>query len=383
MSVFTRQKSVFDVFLAAAFLAAFVVSGVTAEETLNGPSNYSDTELQKLIEQLGASRYQEREDATSRLVSIGIPAKGHVQAALEHADLEIRSRCEGIFDEIVLREREHMMIEFLSGTISAENLPGWSTFVSIAGDPEQAKPLFARMLESEWEFIEDVVDVNDENTVAVASENASRYLANRVNMIQLSLRSPSSRLTEGTLCALLFAASFPDVDLSMSNSLFPICSHGERYLIGENREVFSALLSRVVLKPQSDYTLATRLHFCARYGLAEGVQLAREVVSNVATRSFIRQQGILLIARFGNLADDQQTLDKLLADSTAAIGSSSVQIRDVALAALIHLNGENPIDYGFKSTVRSSDAVFVVNTLGFDSEQDRVAAFEKWVARRK
>ena len=56
----------------------------------------------------------------------------------------------------------------------------------------------------------------------------------------------------------------------------------------------------------------------------------------------------------------------------------SSQVRDVALAAMIHIIGQNPRDYGFTELQPRGQYLYVPNTAGFDSEERRSRAFLKW-----
>ena len=56
----------------------------------------------------------------------------------------------------------------------------------------------------------------------------------------------------------------------------------------------------------------------------------------------------------------------------------SAQVRDVALAAMIHIIGQNPRDYGFTELRPHKDYLYAANTAGFGSEERRNRALRKW-----
>src|SRR2546423_4899768 len=70
-----------------------------------------DTEVERLVKQLGSDKFKEREAATKRLKEIGEPALDAVTKATTSDDLEVRRRAERIvtvienklYPELVLR----------------------------------------------------------------------------------------------------------------------------------------------------------------------------------------------------------------------------------------------------------------------------------------
>jgi WD40 repeat protein len=59
-----------------------------------------DTEVERLIKQLGSDEFDERETATKRLQEIGDPALGALYKAANSADAEVRLRAEYILDKL-------------------------------------------------------------------------------------------------------------------------------------------------------------------------------------------------------------------------------------------------------------------------------------------
>src|SRR5262245_27268005 len=59
-----------------------------------------DTEVERLIKQLGSDDFDERETATKRLQEIGEPALGALDKAATSAGAEVRLRAEHILDKL-------------------------------------------------------------------------------------------------------------------------------------------------------------------------------------------------------------------------------------------------------------------------------------------
>ena len=99
-----------------------------------------------------------------------------------------------------------------------------------------------------------------------------------------------------------------------------------------------------------------------------------------------RTQAIQIVGRFGT-EKDAAALESLLNDTTeflpqppvnpAQPSAYSVQIRDVALATMLHLTQQDPKDYGFMRARRHPQTVFDASSLGFESDERRAAAAAK------
>jgi hypothetical protein len=212
---------------------------------------------------------------------------------------------------------------------------------------------------------------------------AAKYLANRCGQLQNEIRLRRSKINEGTMCALLFVASLDEIEVLHPETLLGFCTRNEctQYLIrGEHHEVATSLLAKIIRKPLGQSTLAQRVFLSARYGLRDGIEIARDVVSDTSVPTYIRQPAILLMARFGE-EEDRARLEPLLQDETVSNQTRNVQIRDVALAALIHMHGENVEDYGFANVRTEINTIYSAPTLGFETDDARAYALARWYQR--
>lgn len=334
-------------------------------------------EMVGLITELGASTYRKREAATEELLEIGPPALPSLREGLEHSDIEIRTRSRRIVAEIEHAQRQQLMQRFLSSSESIDpaKLPGWNRFVESVVSSDRIRSAYTSMMREEWFFVEDAVNGG--------SVTASKYLANRCRSLQSEIRVQKSKIAEGTMCALLFIASLDEVEIPHAGILLGFCTRSEcqnYFARGEHREILNGLLVKVIRKPLGESTLAQRIYLSSRYGLKDGIEIARDVVSDTSVRTYVRQSAILLIARFGKKSD-RELLKPLLSDTTISIQARNVQIRDIALAALIHMHGERVEDYGFKDVRRENSTVYSPSTLSFKSDADRGMALSMWFQR--
>lgn len=81
-----------------------LVLGLLALTTVPDPA-----ELDRLVKQLGAERYAEREAATMRLVLIGEPALESLRKTADNSDVEIRRRARKVVEAFV--EREYALLQ--------------------------------------------------------------------------------------------------------------------------------------------------------------------------------------------------------------------------------------------------------------------------------
>ncbi len=118
---------------------------------------------------------------------------------------------------------------------------------------------------------------------------------------------------------------------------------------------------------------------------SETLAIAGRVLDSDESPTGTRQIAILMISRFGDKPQIKQ-IEDLLEDATNC-GTVQVekpphqvelQIRDVALAALLHMTGQDLKEYGYDSAQEYGPTVFQVGTLGFADAATREAALKKW-----
>jgi hypothetical protein len=94
---------------------------------------------------------------------------------------------------------------------------------------------------------------------------------------------------------------------------------------------------------------------------------------------------ILLIGKYGS-QKDVPLLTPLLGKNRVIqrrlIGKTrtqfDIQVRDVALATIVHLTGQKHKDYGLDQIQPYPMTLFRLHTLGFSDNKQREAAIEKW-----
>jgi hypothetical protein len=147
--------------------------------------------------------------------------------------------------------------------------------------------------------------------------------------------------------------------------------------------------------PNDNQAVLRRLELAVKHQLTETLPLAIAVSHGdpkyLTVSPTIRQKAILAVGKLGK-REHAIELEPLLEDETVCVSSArstevaddskpEVQLRDIALAVILQLNGLELKDFGFEHAERSPTDLFNINTLGMagDAERDRaIAKWRKW-----
>ncbi len=345
-------------------------------------------QAERWVQQLGDHSFAKRQIASRRLASLGSEAVGALEAVGESSDREVRYRSSQILREIRAQERRRELAAFAADTTGRRKLtlPGWTYFSNIVGADKTSREMFVEMQKDEWQLLAALESSSEEdiNHAFVARSNA-------IYQLDAVLRQPVST---GSIAAILLAAG--DSRITPTTRTAPminrLCSYQvavrQEMSSGERKTQFEALISSWLRNGGSGYygVLLAR-----RYQLPAGLVPAAEIIEG-GQQPFYRQTGILAFAQLGSEENVPQ-LEKLLDDQTACSTRSNPknrkeviyqsQVRDVALATIIHLSGEKPEDFGFTSLQRDDTTIFRTTTVGFADDKQRTVAFDKWKAFQK
>ena len=354
----------------------------------------SQADVQAMILSLGDEEFRVRESASEQLIQMGVAAIPQLRSADRHYDREVRYRCEQILRVIVLTDRQARIDTLLSGeSQSVPDLPGWERFRDAVGDSSGARELFVEMLKSEW----DLLDHYDHPTGTRSS--IQNELANRCLAIKETQPSRHRSIALGTILTVLFLASedgivVPDVTGQHIYSMLYQTPFRSSMTQRDRKDVMRTVLGRWIERENGPWTMHYALTLSLEYGLVEGLTPATRAINlrdengEPALASHIRRYGVLVIAKMGG-PDHFQMLSELFDDDTVCLRQQigkmtfQTQIRDIALAARIYLEGENPKDFGFERIQRDQRSVFKPSSIGFSNDGSRTAAFQEWEAWRQ
>jgi HEAT repeat protein len=350
------------------------------------PSNPSPERIAALIKQLGARTFSARQRAQKALVALGVPAKAALEAATDDSDWEVRSRARQALEAVLEIEFEAHLNAFLSDETvdAAEWLAGWERFSAVVGDTPAARRLFGEMQRAERGLLEADAD---------SPEHASRLLDQRAAHFGLQMDGTPAphqpRIPVGSTAAMVFVASNPDVSVSdnagytidrlaLQRSFFDAMQ--TRPMADPLRKLLTALVSRAF--DADSLTAYYNIDVALRYDLKEIVGPSQQLLAGAQVAAFRLRYPILALGKFGS-AEQVPVIEPLLNDARSVNvpgrgQDSTTEVRDVALAALVHLTGQNLADYGFAHAKTDPVQLFQVDSLGFHDAAAREAAMKKW-----
>jgi len=346
--------------------------------TVTGSATQSD----RWVAQLGSRRFAEREQATAELIGLGMDAVPGRERQLQNADREVRYRSRLILG-VILENDFSSRVERFQADESAEGpeygFPTWPEFRELVGNDDSNKSLFVGMLQSERELMsclqrapEDAKAVFDERCRSVQAFN------------QMSLEPPSA----ARVAAFLFVAAHERIEFQRDSNavVFELIQRLDRALMPESNHPHHAalrlLLTRWVLRSDSQPAYEA-LMMALQYQLPTAIQRARQVLEDPQAHLFDRYFAILCAAKYGN-QDDVGRVERLLTDNQVCTRYPAdqmefeVQLRDVALAALLVLTKRDFTTSGYRRLEREEPFVFRENTLGFAHVADRENALRIW-----
>jgi hypothetical protein len=395
--------------LSALFSAIFLVAFVSARapqgnESFDPQRPADPQDIAALVSKLGDASYRVRESATRALVRIGVPAKVELLKALESSDAEVRYRARLVLSDVLeldFKQRLEAFIEDARG-IREHDLPGWQRFRQDVGDGPVARRLFADIERSEPALME---------AADLGAQHAAAAFESRCQQIQESMRVPGRQAERqvpvGTVAALLFVGAEGKVPISMQSAMCVtnFCYQQPfRNAIagGDNAPLLKKLVGGWVRRDfANDSTAAYQTMMLAlQFNVREGVEPALAMLKDGGGNPHMRQYALLVVGKFGG-PEDIDRLDTQLNDQAICAQQQitvpmdtakpdpanpkapkneviETQIRDVALAVMIHLSGQKLADYGFQRAQPNATILFNTATLGFADQGQRDAALARW-----
>ncbi|MBC8351098.1 MAG: hypothetical protein H8E66_03880 [Planctomycetes bacterium] len=326
-----------------------------------------------------------RERAATALIALELDAMAALKNGQQHQDREIRHRSAkllALISEIDLQQRFE---RFKNDTKPDQDygLPGWDSYRELVGDNAAARSMFVSMHESESRLLGESGKHPKQLTLALAA---------RCDELREQASFGRFQVRIGTTATLLFVATSDDVELSplVQTVVYMACGgSGFEAAIGSGpgREVLVTLAERwIAREPLQGITYA--LHLGLSHGLKGCLPRAREVFASPVASISDRIYACLCLAKFGD-ASDVPLLEAYLDDVNICAQDQIngvvvvTEIRDLALAALVHLTEQSPKDFGFDRILPDRRVVFSLKSLGFRDEQSRVQAIAAWHEYRR
>jgi hypothetical protein len=387
-----------------------------ADDTEAGAKKRGD--LEGLVRQLGADSYADRQAAAARLLATGEAAIVPLRGVLDSPDFEVRSASERLLWEI---ESNLAVTRFLeSGQVEPRfPLPGWEAFRTRIADDREAREMFREISRDSPELM-DFLHFEPQLAAILLEMLVEREL-HRLRLVPVPLANgaeqgpPPVRIQIGVpldgelvdrlskqrhLAAWLFVASDPRVPLSLTQVdgvLRLIDDHPDIVADGEtphDRLVFrlaDACLARLFADSDGSRKMlplrGAIIRASMKKGFPTGVETARLTLRSSGPNADAFIHALLYLGKVGDPEDLQRTTN-LLENSTVLKSlidqgvRKQVQLRDVALAILLHWAGEDLAAYGFHHARTDPVTLFEYGTLYFDSPANRDDALAKWRGRK-
>jgi len=340
-------------------------------------------QIDEWIQQLGDESYEVRENASRQLSALGLTVKPELLAGMRSADTEIRWRCARLWDAVRDADFQLRAEAFLSDPDGADDheFPDWDRYRKLFGTSRIARQTFLSLQKEEpmlWE------------ESANAAATSPRRFLERCRQLRSAFRDEQARtrISGATALTVLF----------MANRYKTLVSEEDRQLMKQLWEQsvavdlvksdasWSELRLEWLRQAGDDRPAFERMMEGLRDGAVEVVPIARELLRNQATPARQKQFALLALAKFRVREDD--VLVQGFFDDASPIDTYfsrgvviKSQLRDSALASLIVRAGKDPVDYGFKYLREDDRTLFSPSTLGFKNDDERRAAFEKWLSQ--
>jgi hypothetical protein len=368
----------------------------------DAPKKADDADVKKLIQQLGAPTFADRDAAHKKLKAMGPKILALVDAGRNDADAEIAERCQSIAAGFRKDLRDSFVKKFQTDEKTVSDYPLWKHFKAIAGDDAASRKLFAGMIADAARFT--VLDDGDTDPKQAAAHYKSIVEA-------LGERGWKNWQPDGK--ALPPTPTIPEIAVALF--LGSIESTGkvepdnggrrapaERFALlgaefhtkglkGDTAIPLKKLYGAWLARRESDDALRHGLERSLGWMIAEALPVARRTVIREKAPLPLKISALTVLGRFGTDKDDGATVAKFFEDRTVihTVEIDGVkhqsEVRDVAVAIALHLKKAKPLDFGFRTytglafdwTATPYTGRFSAFPTGFTSNDARNAAHDK------
>lgn len=353
-----------------------------------GGSTPPAADVARQVQSLGAQKFSERQAASRKLRELGPVAVPELRKAATGGNPEVRDRAGRILSGILGSDVRDAFLAKPS-LETAKKIPGWDRVRSLCGSDEVALKTLNRWLTAEPRLFEARVMGDRELALEMKTRAARLSDFSRGDANQSALDS---------VHALLFVATDANTKLNRdaANTVASVLelTITQRALVPESGNAITRKLTGQWVQRDGDQY--QKLILTLKFGLPEGLALAEKIIRGKA-RGARMEYALHVIGRVGGREqipllrqqlDNRTRLSSPRSNAVRQPGGRrsqspyEYQVRDIALAMLWHLHGENPAEHGFDRKRIGPHRWFVyrLGSMGFSSETDRDAAFAEWTA---
>ena len=384
-------------FFALATTMVPVALGQNNEDKLNavhlGAAAESESAVKAMIEKLASTRFSDRQQASKDLLNVDPEAVQFIEAAAATAIGEAQQRLRMILPQLRKRLFDDQLDAFLAkpSVEIAERLPQWVRFEQLAGHDTDALAIFGQILSAERRLFAARLLAPIE--LSALLETRSAEIAKECDGVQdeqFPVASVAAVMLLGSeLETRLRRATSTNISSALDDQRF-----SQLITDGVHANTLRAIAEVWISRAGQPGVAAERpLLFSMQHNLKSGRAVAIRIIESKSSRPDMIYS-LLCLASL-NSTDDLPLIESLFEDKTVLWPQRgqivknqepgappfdtnyNVQTCDVAIAAAAHLRRISPNEVGMKT--RDSDlTVFVIESLGFSSDEARVKALAEY-----
>jgi hypothetical protein len=385
-------RTTFSIWTATATMLLLVVTFF--QPTMAAPAP-SQADVDRWVAELGNDDYQVRKAAADQLVEGGDLARAALAKFADGPDPEIRFAARRLMTLIDDSAFNRQLAEFAADVDGKRGatLPGWKEFSKFVGRDPAARELFVDMQREEPVLLQRTFDPSSPDRQVDWEGQINRLLRARIFNQPGQLSIPA-----GSCATLLFLGSLPDANISDAGAaglrqLTQIPPLSDSIAPNQSKNAIRRLVCAWIIHcpNRSNVILQQRLDAMFQHSLSECLPLALEMIEPkpeyLALTPAQQMLAVLAVGKFGS-EENIAALEPLLEDERECLprqqingpGSelAAVQIRDVALAAMLRLTGQEPVAYGFLHARPHPQMLFDVTSLYLENDERRTQALEQW-----
>lgn len=356
-------------------------------------------EIQALVRQLGDESFEKRTAAAEKLAQCGLYARDALLAGLKHNDVEIRRACRRLLTDVLEVDFQKRLNELALDVEGKQthDVPCWDRYAEMFGSDKTARELFVKMQRAEPALLA---------SAEAGGEPAAQAFKIRAQQLQQAMYSSQGRVRRepslGSIAALLYVTIDPKSNIAADSSTYSLWTNYlhqqalQKALKEEPyKDIARKMLTRWIVQPSHANYLHQKLTLAIQYDIQEALYPAMDLLKAKKTPSnYYLGYAVEAVARLGGkpyaaaLAEtlgEERECTRQTIIRNGKQEQRTVQVRDVALAWLVDLTGQDHKDYNMPNaktwidTVRKQrTAGFNFSNYGFANEEERKAALKKW-----
>lgn len=369
--------------LVLGFLSSLLGHGLAAG---NAPA-LDPKEGTALVRQLGDESFATRQEASRKLMALGLAARDVLLDGMRSPDPEIRKSCRLLLPAVLRADRQARLEAFIADKEGKKehDLPGWKRFRKVVGADAAARDLFVSMQRSTAVILLSDVDKNPKLAGELLQSSCQQLWTQLFFRPGLQPRQP----TVAEVAALYLVATDPEVKLAPNTVSQLVNFLNQPSIQTAFRSNAVAVRKLVVgwMMQQIDDTSFQQIGWTLvqnNLNLPEVAEIGLKVIRGKKAKAHGLALALAVVGKHGK-REHAKEMEQFLNDRTL-VGNvvmnnqrGTTEVRDVALAMMVHLTGQQQKDYGFPFLQQNNAWLkFHYHFMGFSSDAQRDQALRKW-----